>query len=286
MTGKASYHAHTTFCDGKATPEEMVKAAIERGMEAIALTAHAAWPFATEWHLSPKDYGAYLAEARRLKSEYAGRIDVWVGFEADYLAGLTAPDPSTYAPVDPEFLIGSVHYVTKGASPLAGSPWSIDAPTAEVARGLESAYGGNAKKAVKAYYETVREMVATCSFDALGHVDVIRKRNGELRFFDEDASWYRAELRKTARVIARAGVVVEINTGGIARGAIDDVYPSRDMLRFLAREGVPITVSSDSHNTRDIDCAYDRAYEAAREAGYRSLALFTGTGWKEAPIPR
>ncbi len=284
MNSKASYHVHTSFCDGKNSPEEMTLAAIDAGMTAIALTAHAAWPFATEWHLPPARYDEYLAEARRVKAAYSGRIEVWCGFEADYLAGLTAPDPSTYGRFKPEFLVGSVHYVTEGSRDVSGSPWSIDAPTAEVADGIERCYGGNAKRAVGAYWSTVREMVSSCSFDALGHLDVLRKRNGELSFFDEESRWYKGELRETVRAIARAGVTVEINTGGIARKALDDVYPSAYLLGLLSRADVPITVSSDAHAAGDIACAYDRAYRAAREAGYGSLSFFTGTGWRQEKL--
>ena len=34
------FHTHTTFCDGKNTPEEMVLAAIEKGMPRIGFSGH------------------------------------------------------------------------------------------------------------------------------------------------------------------------------------------------------------------------------------------------------
>ena len=33
-------HVHTNYCDGKNTPEEMVLAAIEKGMECIGFSVH------------------------------------------------------------------------------------------------------------------------------------------------------------------------------------------------------------------------------------------------------
>ena len=33
-------HAHTNFCDGKNSPEEMVKSAIEKGLKKIGLVVH------------------------------------------------------------------------------------------------------------------------------------------------------------------------------------------------------------------------------------------------------
>lgn len=279
----ASYHVHTSLCDGKNTPEEMLRSAINLGMSGLGFTAHAAWPFASEWHLPVPRYADYLGEIARLKKEQGTKISILSGFEADYIEGITAPDGAFYGRFDIDFLIGSVHYVA-GKSPAPGKGptrglWSVDAPTDEVARGIESCFGGNGRRAAEAYWGTVRDMVASCDFDIVGHLDVLRKRNGELRFFDESAAWYRRELHATVKAIARAGKIVEINTGGIARKTIDSVYPSAEALALLCDAGVPITINSDAHATGDLLCAYDRARDAARRAGYETLTFRDGADW-------
>ena len=38
---KSNLHTHTTFCDGKNTPEDVVKEAMERGFDIIGFSAHA-----------------------------------------------------------------------------------------------------------------------------------------------------------------------------------------------------------------------------------------------------
>ncbi|ULQ59279.1 histidinol-phosphatase [Brucepastera parasyntrophica] len=278
---KHSYHIHTVFCDGKSTPEEMVKAALDGNMECIGFSAHAAWPFATEWHLPPARYQEYIDEISRLKTLYGQRIHILCGFEADYLPDYTFPDRAIYRQFNPEYLIGSVHYITADKQHQPAPVFSVDAPAAEVAKGLAEVFKNNGKKAVQKYWDTVRNMVSSCDFDIIGHLDVHRKRNGELRFFDESEPWYRRELKETVKVIARSGKVVEINTGGIARKAIDDVYPSAELLSLLHARDVPLTVSSDAHRTGDILCAYERAYDAARRAGYTKIALLTSSGWTE-----
>ena len=40
MTAKTNYHMHTTFCDGKNTPEEMVQEALARGFTTIGFSSH------------------------------------------------------------------------------------------------------------------------------------------------------------------------------------------------------------------------------------------------------
>ncbi len=36
----ANYHTHTTYCDGKNTPEEIVLCAIEKGFTSIGFSGH------------------------------------------------------------------------------------------------------------------------------------------------------------------------------------------------------------------------------------------------------
>jgi histidinol-phosphatase (PHP family) len=280
----ASYHAHTNFCDGAETPEAMAEAALREGMTDLAFTAHAAWPFATEWHLPLASYPAYAAEIARLKERYAGRLRVLFGFEADFIDGVTAPDPEFYARFAPDILVGSAHFVRgKGSrSRTNRAPqglWAVDAPAETVARGVETLFEGDGRRAVEAYWSTVRDMISSSRFDVIGHLDVVRRRNGELRFFDEDASWYARETRETVRAIARSGKVVEINTGGIARKSVSTPYPSAEILALLNRAGVPVTISSDAHSSGDIACAYDLARDAARKAGYETLSFRDDSRW-------
>lgn len=274
----ASYHVHTEFCDGKESPEAMVKAALGADMTDIGFSAHGAWPFAAAWHMAASRYEGYLAEIRRLKEAYAGRIAVSVGFEADWIEGATAPDSAIYGQFKADYLIGSVHYVSARKGTVA-EPWSIDAPTDDVRRGIERCFAGDGKRATIAYWGTVRDMVRSCDFDIVGHLDALRKRNADVRFFDEGASWYRAELKETVKAIARAGKIVELNTGAIARKAMDAIYPSDELLRLLNKAEVPVTLNSDAHAGTDLVCAYGRARDAARSAGYDSFMYLENGTW-------
>jgi len=276
---QASYHTHTLFCDGNDTPASMARAAFDSGMSDLGFTAHAAWPFASEWHLDPKRYEEYRAEIARLKNEWEGKLNIRYGFEADFIPGVTVPDSSAYSRFSPDFLVGSVHYVMTDKPKSTATLWEVDSPADNCARGIELCFDGNGRRAVEAYWAAVREMVTRCSFDIVGHLDLPKKRNGTLRFFDEDASWYRRELKQTVKAIAASGKIVELNTGGIARKAIDDIYPSAYALELLFHADVPVTISSDAHATGDLLCAYDRARDAGRKAGYTTLSYLGTNGW-------
>lgn len=40
----ANFHTHSTFCDGKNTPEEIVLAALEKGFVSIGFSSHGYTP--------------------------------------------------------------------------------------------------------------------------------------------------------------------------------------------------------------------------------------------------
>lgn len=254
---KANYHTHTSFCDGKNTPEEMVAAAIQKGFDTLGFTAHAMYPFDGEGYLSTARYDEYAQTIRALAETYRDRIKILLGFEADYIPGRTAPDRARYAPFKPDYLIGSIHFV------CAGSPdklVAVDYSPERLAEGIRDCFGGDAKAFLQSYFAALREMVSHHEFDIVGHPDLPRKFNGKLRYFDEAAPWYRDELVRTADALAASGKTVEINTGAISRGWLDDAYPSKEFRRLLAERGVRMIVNSDAHFVDGLDCGFDRRW--------------------------
>ena len=301
---KANFHTHTTFCDGKNSAEEMVLAAIQKGFTALGFSSHCFHPlnpdfylsFDSLWHIPSAKIKSYTKEIRRLKTKYAGQIDIYLGFEADFLdsvdndtmdlvrslsksnsfgekySSLQAfPDKNTYSKYSPDFLIGAVHFVN-----TAKGIYTVDHKTNVVKENLLKLYSNkygeiDGKAAVCDYFEAERNMLKKGKFDIIAHPDLVRKRNGEIKFFSENESWYKDEIRETAKAIAKAGVITEINTGAIARGVMDDVYPSAEFLQMLYDRHVPVCISSDAHTTSGLDCAFDRAEQIAKKTGYTEL---------------
>ncbi|HHU36250.1 MAG TPA: histidinol-phosphatase [Treponema sp.] len=280
----ASYHIHTTFCDGLDTPERMVKAAIKAKVQELGFSAHSAWPLTTEWHLSTTRFAEYIDTVRSLQEKHKKRIRILCGFEADYIPGVTAPDSSIYKQFSPDYLIGSIHMLLSPSRKTSFGLWSVDGAVEDVAHGLAQVFRGNGKRAVQLYWHTVREMVSSCDFDIVGHLDLIRKRNGVLHFFDENEGWYKRELAETVRTIARSGKIVELNTGGMARKAIDGLYPSDTLLSLLYKRNVPVTLSSDAHCADDLVFGYDSALAAARRAGYQEIHFLGRDGIEAVKI--
>ena len=264
---KANYHTHTQFCDGKGTPLEILEEAVKKGFDIIGFSSHSAWPFADSWHIAPREFQDYIESVMNAKKAFEGKIKVLLGFEAEYIPGITKPSFSDYRELKPDYLIGSVHYVG-----TEDGIFGIDDKTELVQEGIEKFFNGDGKKCVQEYFYLEREMLKKGDFTILGHPDLVRKRNGTLHFFEENADWYIEELKQTAESAKKAGIIAEINTGAIARKAMDDVYPSGTFLSILHDKGVPVIISSDAHSKENLDSEFERAYAAARKAGYSETA--------------
>jgi DNA polymerase (family X) len=80
---KGDLHSHTTLSDGAATAEEMAAAAIERGLEYLAITDHSATHGFGD-HVTPEALRARIDEIRALNESLDG-IELLVGTECNIL---------------------------------------------------------------------------------------------------------------------------------------------------------------------------------------------------------
>ena len=109
----------------------MVEFALAHGFTALGFSGHSPLPFANRFSI--KDYPGYCREIRSLQQEYAGRIDIRLGLEIDYIPGLH----EDFAPLKEQggldYVIGSVHLITvPGSSPTCVDDlWYIDGPRYE-----------------------------------------------------------------------------------------------------------------------------------------------------------
>lgn len=71
----------------------------------------------------------------------------------------------------------------------------------------------------------------------LGHLDLITKLNAGSRFFDEDALRYRHAALEALHTADPHATLLEINTGGMARGSLKTPYPAALPPAGVARNG-------------------------------------------------
>ena len=254
---KIDLHMHTVFCDGANTPEEMVAEAVSRGMEAVGVCVHAHTPFDERYCASPEGIREFLAEMRRLKNAYRGRIRVFIGIEHDQYADTELAEF--------DYVIASKHYLK-----LSGAYYPID-DSEEDFRMILDQLDGDFVRLAELYYEGLAESVLSAKTDIVGHLDLITKFNENGKLFDENDPRY---LKPAFTLIDRllpAGVVFEINTGAIARGCRTTPYPSQPLRKYIREHGGTLILSSDAHRKEDLMHGFEALSALADRDGYRFL---------------
>ena len=86
---RIDFHTHTTFCDGKSTPREMVEAAYRMGMTDFGVSGHADFSmFEPGFGMDDEKLRQYTEELQELREEYRGKMNLYIGI-ATNLVNLT-----------------------------------------------------------------------------------------------------------------------------------------------------------------------------------------------------
>lgn len=256
----ANLHAHTFRCrHASGTDREYVEAALAAGYRAIGFSDHCPWPwdpaemppgYRSNVRMDAAETGGYFASLLALREEYAGRIDIRIGFEAEYLPHRVAAQDELFSRFPLDYLILGQHSF--------GDEWLRDwssIPTTDESR-------------LARYVDTCVEGLSTGRFVYLAHPDIIRYEGPE--------SVWEKHMGRLCDFLRERDLPVEVNLLGLATGRH---YPSRRMLRLAAARGNWATIGVDAHSP-------DRYAEApALEARARALCEEAGLPLREPPVP-
>ena len=239
-----NYHTHTTYCDGKSSAEDMVQKAIELGLSEIGFSGHSYTEFDLEPCMTREGTELYKKEINALKDKYKDKIKILLGIEYDY----QSDEPRD----DYDYILGSVHYLYKN-----GEYCCIDHSREKQMETVEKYYGGDYYACIEDYYKTVADLYNKTKCDIIGHFDLIVKYNSDGSLFDTNHPRYIAAWKAAADAIIKTPAVVEINTGGMARGYVKHPYPSYEIIDYFKSHGKKLIFSSDCHNKDFLLCGYD-----------------------------
>jgi histidinol-phosphatase (PHP family) len=277
-----NHHTHSYFCDGSSAPEEYADEAIRLGFSTLGFSSHAPVPFMNTFALKEERRPEYQHAIRELQKNYAGRLEIYLGLEIDFIPGLSRDFDFFRKDMRLDFVIGGIHLV-KSENEEEGL-WFIDGPNFEKYDiGLKEVFHDDIRKGVKAYYHSVCEMITEQKPDIVAHVDKIKMHNGG-RFFREDEPWYVALVDEAIEVIAQSGCIIEINSRGIYKKRCPDLFPSLAILKKLNRLKVPITFSTDAHAPSELNLGMDFIISTALEAGYKEVSCLRNGQWQAVGI--
>ncbi len=244
-------HNHTTLCNhAKGKNEEYIKQAIQNGTKYFGFSDHAPMNFDKKYRMSFAQMKEYEEDIKKLKEEYKKRITILLGYEVDFLDGYIDKRVLN-AKVD--FLIGSVHFL-KG--------WGFDNP--EFIGHYKSK---DIDKIWQEYFDAIIQMAKSGHFDVVGHIDLIKVFNylpkKEIKHIAHQA----------VKEIKKANLVVELNSAGL-RKPCKEIYPGAAIMELLSEYDIPITLSSDAHQPKDVGYEKDKLISYAKSYGYEKCAYF------------
>lgn len=266
MNNLQNLHTHSTYCDGRDTLEEMIQTAIEKGFSSIGFSGHSPVNFDSIYAMSLEGEMEYKKEITNLKKKYDGVLDIFCGIELDtnHISNLDGYD----------YVLGSHHYFSRDGR-LIGFDRSAD----EVKSVIDCHFGGDGIAFAKAYYSDLSECLWKTKIDVLAHFDIITKNCEKIHLFDVDSVEYKKLGYEAISSLKGKIPFFEVNTGAISRGYRTTPYPTLDFMREFKKQGYGAIISSDCHDRRYLDTAFDLARELLAEAGYKERYILTRNGF-------
>jgi histidinol-phosphatase (PHP family) len=255
-------HCHTPLCKHAiGTPSEYAAAAEQRGLKGIIVTCHCPLPdgLGIEHRMAPEQFDTYIALVAQARAEYAGRVDVRLGIESDFMPGLEGYVEKLHDRVPLHHVLGSVHM--------------------QVTHYKARFFTGDAFAYQQIYFEHLAQAAETRLFDTLAHPDLVKNEAPDEWNFARIEPYIERALDR----IAATGVAMELNTSGLNK-ALPEMNPGPRMLALMHERGIPVVLGADAHRPSRVGDRYVEALQQLEGIGYERVSLFLDRQRQEVSI--
>lgn len=269
---KTNIHSHTLFCDGTATPEEMIKAAINKCFVSFGFSAHSVLPYDNDYSLQNKvSESNYIKTINDLKQKYSNDIEVLLGLELDIDS-----DTPQY---NYDFLISAVHQLHPNKKTFA-----VDSTIKEFEECLSNY--SDIYSMAEDFYKTSVDAALRKNIDVVAHYDLISKFNENEKYFKFDDKRYLDIALDNMNDILNSNpeIFFEINTGAISRKYRTTPYPDCRILKHLSDKDAKIIINSDSHSVDSIDFGFDDAINHCINSEIKRVYILRKSGFEKVDI--
>lgn len=247
------------FCEhAQASLREVLEAAVAAGYHTFGVSEHAPrgesrflYPSEREKNFDVarlhRDFQSYALALEDLSGEFAGRLCILRGFEAEVVpAGLYRDEMLAHKThYGFEYMVGSVHYVDE---------IQIDGEKSEFERALAAA-GGLEKLAIR-YYDTVAEMIEALEPEVVGHFDLIRRNAGPEAPLDTPR--IRRAAERALQAARRHNCILDLNTAGYRKG-LGTPYPAPWLVKLANEMEIGFCFGDDSHGPSQVGAGIEEA---------------------------
>ncbi len=254
-------HSNNSF-DAESSVDRICKAAISRGMYAIAVTDHceAAFinrPEESEFGDFSKRIPKSVSEINEAKQKYSSKLKVLCGMEL----GEPMHDPDCTQKAlgfgDFDFVLASVHNL-KNMQDF----YYMDFSKADE------------QKLLKMYFDELIETADFKYFDSLAHLTYplryIKSTTGRLPSLEP----YYKQIDQIFKILIKNNKALEINVSGLFK-ELGTTLPDKDLIsRYRQLGGNLITIGTDSHNAQSVGVGIDKGIKTALECGFTHYAIY------------
>lgn len=255
-------HMHTPLCKhARGEPEAYAEVAQQRGLKGIVFTCHN--PTNDGWsphvRMSMADFDSYVGMIERARVAWAGRVDVRLGLECDYVPGMEPWLEQLLAMAEFHHVLGSVH--------------------PHLAEYRDRYFTGDSAAFQRTYFEHQALAAESGLFDTISHPDLIK--NSAPSGWDSDRVM--DVVRRCLDRIAAAGTAMELNTSGLNK-RVAEMNPGSGILAEMRERDIPVVVNSDAHDPQRVAAAFEAALDTLAAVGYTHTHIVLDRKRQAIPI--
>ena len=219
----ANYHTHTTRCHhARGTEREYIEQALANGIKILGFSDHSIQimdrPGAQNHRMAPEEIADYCQVLEALRSEYAGRIQLHIGFEMEYYPRFFRNTMNYMKEYPIEYLILGQHFLGNEDGGYTGAPTEDE-------------------KILAQYVDQTLEGLYTGAFTYFAHPDLIAYRGPD--------PIYTRHITRLCETAKQLQIPLEVNVLGLETKRC---YPRDRFWEIASEVGCDAVIGCDAHD--------------------------------------
>lgn len=247
-------HTHTQFCDGHNTISQMCASALGAGVQHLGFTPHSPVHVASPCNMALANLPAYHTNILQARHEFPS-LNILMGMEIDFFDSPHHRQNLRAIDIPLDYVISSVHFIPD----KNGDFVDIDGSAERFSQTLRTRFDSNLEHVVDNFFDASEAMVRQGGFDIIGHFDKIAMNATTINQQLELTPHYRQRMQHLIGLIARAGIIVEINTKHFEKSG--RFFPDKAVWRQLRDLNIPLAINSDAHWSDKITASRNEAFK-------------------------
>ncbi len=224
-----NYHTHTSRCHhATGADEEYIKRAIADGIKTLGFSDHAPYiypdGYVSYYKMTPEEAPEYFSSLRRLRDKYGDKIEIHIGYEAEYYPALWEKTFEFWKSANsPEYLLLGQHFAKEEFNIAGEGKAHCIAETDDNA-------------ILTRYVDTVISGLRTGAFTYLAHPDIVN--------FVGDTDFYRQEAERLITAAKALNIPLEVNFLGLRAKRH---YPAPLFWEVASKLSPDVVFGADAH---------------------------------------